>query len=210
MQHCLFFNILEWIFQFIAVMLLKCSINLNLNVTLFILELSVETKKTHCCFRGGILVAGIVLSLYGLSWTEYTRHWGAWLVVCFFIALGQYNVIDNIFWMLYLMVMSWRFMIASSTSSMVSWSVKELGFNSLEISFEKVVSQSSLSSWRMHNLNTTLFTLLTLCRHWWEVVQTLFTHLTGRKYCQLVYKFEVWNSCFFFRTIKHLWSTQCS
>ena len=73
----------------------------------------------HYCFCGGILVAGIVLSLYGVSWIEYTRHGHAWLLVCFFMALGQQNVRDNIFEMLYLMVMSWRFMIASSIPSLV-------------------------------------------------------------------------------------------
>ena len=56
------------------------------------------------------------------------------------------------FQMLYLMVMSWRFMIASSIFSMVLCGVKEFGFNSFEISVLKGVSQSWLSLWRMHNL----------------------------------------------------------
>ena len=87
-----------------------------------------------------------------MSWIEYTRHGHAWLLVCFFMALGQQNVRDNIFEMLYLMVMSWRFMIASSIPALVLCGVKEFGFNSFKISVLKGVSQSWLSLWRMHNL----------------------------------------------------------
>ena len=50
------------------------------------------------------------------------------------------------------MVMSWRFMIASSIPSLVLCGVKEFGSNSFEISVLKGVSQSWLSLWRMHNL----------------------------------------------------------
>ena len=52
----------------------------------------------------------------------------------------------------YLMVMSWRFMIASSIFSMVLCGVKEFGCISFKISVLKGVSQSWLSLWRMHNL----------------------------------------------------------
>ena len=38
-----------------------------------------------------------------MSWIEYTRHGHAWLLVCFFMALGQQNVRDNIFGMLYIL-----------------------------------------------------------------------------------------------------------
>ena len=49
------------------------------------------------------------------------------------------------------MAVSWRFVIGSSISSTVTHSVKEVGFNSLDISFVKALSQA-LSLWRMHNL----------------------------------------------------------
>ena len=171
----------------------------------------------------------------------------------------------------YLMVMSWRFMIASSIFSMVLcgvkefgcisfkisvlkgvsqswlslwrmhnlrdaswehsdifWSVprcghfdswlhpKEFGFNCFEISVLKGVSQSWLSLWRMHNLrdvsweHSDILWSVPHCGHFVDIDERsstlFFTHLTGRKFSQLAYKFEVWNSCFFFRTIKHLFS----
>ena len=56
------------------------------------------------------------------------------------------------FQMLYLIVMSWRFMIAYSIFSMVLCGVKEFDCNSFKISVLKGVSQSWLSLWRMHNL----------------------------------------------------------
>ena len=108
------------------------------------------------------------------------------------------------------------FMIASSIFSMVLCGVKEFGFNSFEISVLKGVSQSWLSLWRMHNLkdasweHSDILWSVPHCGHFVDIDERssklFFTHLTGRKFSQLAYKFEVWNSCFFFRTIKHLFN----
>ena len=53
-------------------MLLKRS--MDLNVTLFNFAIGQVNKKSHHCFCAGVFVAGIVFSLYGVSWIKYTRR----------------------------------------------------------------------------------------------------------------------------------------
>ena len=53
-------------------MLLKRS--MDLNVTLFNFAIGQVNKKSHYCFCAGVFVAGIVFSLYGVSWIKYTRR----------------------------------------------------------------------------------------------------------------------------------------
>ena len=97
----------------------------------------------------------------------------------------------------------------------VMW-CQRIWFQHFEISVLKGVSQSWLSLWRMHNLrdvsweHSDILWSVPHCGHFVDIDERsstlFFTHLTGRKFSQLAYKFEVWNSCFFFRTIKHLFS----
>lgn len=126
-------------------MLLKCSINLN--ITLFIMQLGKQKS---------LIIASVMAYLSQVQFLVY--------IVCrtsnilSIEVLGCQSVLSWLwlskvseilfFWMLYLMMMSWSFMIASSISSTVLSSVK----------------RNYKSIWRMHNLMDAIDTLQMLMR----------------------------------------------
>ena len=105
------------------------------------------------------------------------------------------------FQMLYLMVMSWRFMIASSIFSMVLCGVKEFGCISFKISVLKGVSQSWLSLWRMHNLgdasweHSDILWSVPHCGHfdsWLHPQYSLWCYVVSKNLVSTVLKFQFW------------------
>ena len=126
-------------------MLLKCSINLN--ITLFIMQLGKQKS---------LIIASVMAYLSQAQFLVYivcrtSNILGIEVLGCQSVLSWLWlSKVSEIlfFWMLYLMMMSWSFMIASSISSTVLSSVK----------------RNYKSIWRMHNLMDAIDTLQMLMR----------------------------------------------